>query len=488
MIISMIQPHNPTTGKVYQGKNVPILVDCADSFGYSLGQFATFRQWLATGRSVMKGQKACARLTYFGEQETNKADGTTTKGGFASSFCVFAFEQTQPIEGFVPSDKPQDNSEVIEQALDVTPVDKPEYGKQYSLCALSQSGNWKAAEVKEPAPKSRPMFDVERVQAKIERLNLISSGLLRDRQTNTPKRLKQAMSARNEGMELQRTAQLLEAFLAALSAGTLPTNEGDALNLSEYNTSGIIKLAEEAAQKKMIPVRNGYHEYHAEGSDYTYALYTHSDLRSLLDPRKQEAAQKEQARILAENELRHSDIPGFFPTPKKVIAHMIEAVGGLNGKAVLEPSAGKGDIVLACFEEGAKHVLAFEINSKLAAYVDRVTFSGRLEDQSVEVLNEDFLSFPQQHKMFDAILMNPPFEKQAAPVHVAHALNWLAQDGKLCSVMPSNWEDQKTAQVLFDRIEQLGLNYETEVLLDGSFAGTDSFRQTGVNTCLLIVK
>lgn len=120
---TLTAPHNPTTGKEYSGGNVPVLRDAMDSCPGLSGQFATFRQWLATGRSVIKGQKAIARLTYYGEQKVEQADGTTKKGGFASSFCVFAFEQTQPVEG---DDKPTDH-----------PTE------------LAKEGSWKAAEVKE---------------------------------------------------------------------------------------------------------------------------------------------------------------------------------------------------------------------------------------------------------------------------------------------------------------------------------------------------
>jgi 16S rRNA G966 N2-methylase RsmD len=474
--LTLTAPHNPTTGKEYSGGNVPILRDVMDGNPGLSGQFATFRQWLAAGRSVIKGQKAIARLTYYGEQKVEQADGTTKKGGFASSFCVFAFEQTQPVEGDgMPTDRPAE----IAKVLEVAPVDAPAYGKQYSLCSLASTGSWKAAEVKE-APAPRPRVNLATLRDKAARLQREADACFAPRDTNTQKRLAQAMNKRLDGGRAQKAAQIILALAAKIEADP-------ACIFATIGTLDLVSQAKAAACMKTIHVNNGYHAYAVETNEPADSSAALGAYRGLLDPRKLEADKKESARILAENALRHSDIPGFFPTPAKVIASMIEAVGGVDGKIVLEPSAGKGDIMQAALNAGADTVTAWEVVPQLARYCRE--HINAVHPQFSIVHDDDFLSAaaPDGHKLVDVVLMNPPFEKQAAPVHVLHALGFINDSGKLCAVMPQGWQNQKTANALYDELTRRGFAFYDLDLDNGSFAGADSFRQTGVNTCLLVV-
>jgi predicted RNA methylase len=56
----------------------------------------------------------------------------------------------------------------------------------------------------------------------------------------------------------------------------------------------------------------------------------------------------------------------FFPTPVSAIELMQLDCAG---KVILEPHAGKGDIVDYCYMNGAKEVLAYEINKDLQQIV-----------------------------------------------------------------------------------------------------------------------
>ena len=53
--------------------------------------------------------------------------------------------------------------------------------------------------------------------------------------------------------------------------------------------------------------------------------------------------------------------PEFYPTPADVIEIMLQGEE-IENKTILEPSAGKGDIVDYLNEYGAKNVLTCEIN------------------------------------------------------------------------------------------------------------------------------
>jgi hypothetical protein len=104
----------------------------------------------------------------------------------------------------------------------------------------------------------------------------------------------------------------------------------------------------------------------------------------------------------------------FFPTPAHVIDLMqIDA----SGKIVLEPHAGKGDIVDYCINQGARQVLAFEINKDLQQIVK----------QKATLLGEDFFDCkPEQVSHINAIYMNPPFSN--GEKHIVHAWN-IAPEG-----------------------------------------------------------
>ena len=104
------------------------------------------------------------------------------------------------------------------------------------------------------------------------------------------------------------------------------------------------------------------------------------------------------------NNLFHAE---FYPTPLAAIELMQL---DCQGKVILEPHAGKGDIVDYCFLNGAKEVLAFEINKDLQQIVR----------QKATLIGEDFFDCkPEQVSHVHAIYMNPPFSN--ADRHILHA-------------------------------------------------------------------
>jgi hypothetical protein len=98
----------------------------------------------------------------------------------------------------------------------------------------------------------------------------------------------------------------------------------------------------------------------------------------------------------------------FFPTPLEVIGKMTWGLN-LNGKVILEPEAGKGDIVDYLNNAGA-NVLACELNKDLQQIIKT----------KCKLLAEDFLTVTSdQISHIDYIIMNPPFSK--AVEHILHA-------------------------------------------------------------------
>ena len=117
----------------------------------------------------------------------------------------------------------------------------------------------------------------------------------------------------------------------------------------------------------------------------------------------------------------------FYPTPLPVLDLM--GIDAFN-KVVLEPSAGKGDIVDYLKNNGAKSVLAFEKNKDLAKIVGT----------KAEVLGNDFFECTaEQISHVQVIVMNPPFSN--ADKHINHAYH-IAPEGceiiALCNAETGN--------------------------------------------------
>src|SRR3990167_7680119 len=98
----------------------------------------------------------------------------------------------------------------------------------------------------------------------------------------------------------------------------------------------------------------------------------------------------------------------FFPTPEAVALQMLEGYD-VAGKVVLEPSAGKGDIIDVLQSQGAE-VIACETNKDLQKIVK----------SKCKLIAEDFLTVEAaQVSHISFIVMNPPFS--ADEKHILHA-------------------------------------------------------------------
>ena len=138
----------------------------------------------------------------------------------------------------------------------------------------------------------------------------------------------------------------------------------------------------------------------------------------------------------------------FYPTPKEVIERMMMDEN-VCGKTILEPSAGKGDIVDWLYENGAAEVIACEKDPNIR----------RLLSGKCDIIAEDFLTVtPEQVSHVDYIVMNPPFSQGAR--HILHAFE-IAPAGctivALCNDdnLERGWSYEKNRQ-LIETIELYG--------------------------------
>ncbi|MDO5526761.1 MAG: DNA methyltransferase, partial [Prevotella sp.] len=100
--------------------------------------------------------------------------------------------------------------------------------------------------------------------------------------------------------------------------------------------------------------------------------------------------------------------PDFYPTPNEVIEQMMLGEN-IIGKTILEPSAGKGNIVDWLKINGAGEVIACEKDPNIR----------KLLNYKCEIIADDFLTVTaEQVSHIDYIIMNPPFSVGAR--HILH--------------------------------------------------------------------
>jgi 16S rRNA G966 N2-methylase RsmD len=164
--------------------------------------------------------------------------------------------------------------------------------------------------------------------------------------------------------------------------------------------------------------------------------------------------------------------PDLYPTPEKVIFRML-AQYDVNGKTILEPSAGKGDLLEALTAEGA-NVLYCEVSEPLQCILNG---KGRFMCADFLELTSDKVSH------INAIFMNPPFSKGVA--HILHAYS-IAPDGctivALCNssnIKNDYSKDRKELKTLIENygnIQELGNCFE------------DAERSTAVEVAMITIK
>lgn len=159
----------------------------------------------------------------------------------------------------------------------------------------------------------------------------------------------------------------------------------------------------------------------------------------------------------------------FYPTPKEVIDRML--IGhDMNGKYVLEPSAGKGNILDVLNNLGA-NTICCEKNEELA----------KIASTKARFLKYDFMDvLPEEVSHLDYIIMNPPFS--ADEKHILHAWE-IAPKG--CTIISlCNWETLNNSYTSFRR----SLNHRIKESGQKENLGdvfTDAERKTGVEIGLI---
>ena len=162
---------------------------------------------------------------------------------------------------------------------------------------------------------------------------------------------------------------------------------------------------------------------------------------------------------------------GQFDTPPDLAAEAVSLARLSPGMRVLEPSAGVGNIAREIATLGCDPVCC-EIDPKRA---------GLLRGEFSQVREGDFLRMTDLG-MFDRVVMNPPFAKQADIAHVSHALGLVRPEGRLVAIM--------SAGVLFRENEKTRAFREKVSERGGSITRVPAgaFRASGTDVSTVIVE
>ena len=173
----------------------------------------------------------------------------------------------------------------------------------------------------------------------------------------------------------------------------------------------------------------------------------------------------------------------FFPTPKGVALEMLSGLDFRNIKTVLEPSAGKGDIIdvikevkqkkeMGIYKEQALEIDAMEIDPSLRAI---------LEKKGIRVIGDDFLSTPVVIG-YDLIILNPPFSE--AQAHLERAMAIQSEfGGELVCLLPANFvksPNSRKKETLVRQLKETGASFA--FIQDGF---VDAERKTTVETVVV---
>lgn len=165
----------------------------------------------------------------------------------------------------------------------------------------------------------------------------------------------------------------------------------------------------------------------------------------------------------------------FYPTPSALIQRMLDKVQGSPDK-VLEPSAGKGNIIEKFRERFDRHcgrdVSAIEIDSELRAC---------LRGKGIKVIDTDFLTYSGPDK-YDLIIANPPFDD--GELHLIKAIDIMYRGEIVFLLNAETIRNPYTnsRKDLASKLDKLGAEIE---FIQGAFQTAE--RPTGVEVALVYI-
>lgn len=136
------------------------------------------------------------------------------------------------------------------------------------------------------------------------------------------------------------------------------------------------------------------------------------------------------------------DNSDFYPTPLSLAGKMLALIDWRRVKYILEPSAGKGDLVNAVCRMveskrySDKNSLCYDLKERPNDCFDVIESDYNLRlllrGKGLRLIDDDFLHFTTE-KRYDLVLMNPPFSEGAK--HLIKAIQLQKNGGQICSLL-----------------------------------------------------
>jgi hypothetical protein len=174
----------------------------------------------------------------------------------------------------------------------------------------------------------------------------------------------------------------------------------------------------------------------------------------------------------------------FYPTPTNLIRKMLSFIDFKTIRTVLEPSAGKGDIV-EHIEKQFKNTHSYYRNEKKYD-IDSIELDNNLrhilQGKNYRVVHDDFLNY-NTYKKYDAIVMNPPFSQ--GDKHLLKAIEMQQQGGKIVCLLNSETIKNPYSNTRKELIQLLEkYNAKVEYIHD---AFSTAERKTNVEAALIYI-
>jgi hypothetical protein len=171
------------------------------------------------------------------------------------------------------------------------------------------------------------------------------------------------------------------------------------------------------------------------------------------------------------------DNKNFYPTPDNLIQKMLSKIK-ITPKRILEPSAGKGDILDKLKEKYSTYSYC---NVDLSAIEIDETLSATLLGKNYKIIDSDFLNFSGPDK-FDLIIANPPFDNGVK--HLLKAIDIIFRGQIIFLLNAENVKNPKT-KIEQDLVRKLvDLNADIELIKN---AFVDAERKTQVEVALISI-
>ena len=136
------------------------------------------------------------------------------------------------------------------------------------------------------------------------------------------------------------------------------------------------------------------------------------------------------------------DNSDFYPTPFALAGKMLACVDWKRVESILEPSAGKGDLIAAVarMADDRKYSDKFSMSNAVKEHtkecfdVIETDYNLRLmlRGMGLRLIDDDFLHFNTE-KCYDLVLMNPPFSEGAK--HLIHAIGLMENGGQIVCLL-----------------------------------------------------